>query len=171
MIEGIIVDAGHGGIDSGAVGNNLLEKDLNLQAAQYMYNRLKELGIPAKMTRDNDEYLPKDERVRRIKNLYNNSPNTILVSNHINAGNGEGAEVVYSLKNNSTLADLVLNNIGEQGQIKRKTYQRRLPENPNLDYYYILRETGNTEPILVEYGFIDNKNDSYKLKNNLNNYV
>lgn len=171
MIEGIIVDAGHGGIDSGAVGNNLLEKDLNLQAAQYMYNRLKELGIPAKMTRDNDEYLPKDERVRRVKNLYNNSPNTILVSNHINAGNGEGAEVVYSLKNNSTLADLILSNIGEAGQIKRKTYQRRLPENPNLDYYYILRETGNTEPILVEYGFIDNINDSKKLKNNLNNYV
>lgn len=171
MIEGIIVDAGHGGIDSGAVGNNLLEKNLNLQAAQYMYNRLKELGIPAKMTRDNDEYLPKEERVRRIKNLYNNSPNTILVSNHINAGNGEGAEVVYSLKNNSTLADLVLENIGEAGQIKRKTYQRRLPENPNLDYYYILRETGNTEPILVEYGFIDNINDSKKLKNNLNNYV
>ena len=171
MIEGIIVDAGHGGIDSGAVGNGLLEKDLNLQAAQYMFNRLKELDIPAKMTRDNDEYLPKEERVRRIKNLYNNSPNTILVSNHINAGNGEGAEVVYSLKNNSTLADLVLSNIGEKGQIKRKTYQRRLPENPNKDYYYILRETGNTEPILVEYGFIDNKNDSIKLKNNLNDYV
>ena len=171
MIEGIIVDAGHGGIDSGAIGNNLLEKDLNLQAAQYMYNRLRELGIPAKLVRDNDEYLPKEERVRRIKNLYNNSPNTLLISNHMNAGNGEGAEVVYSLKNNSTLADLVLSNIGEKGQIKRKTYQRRLPENPNLDYYYILRETGNTEPILVEYGFIDNINDSKKLKNNLNNYV
>lgn len=171
MIEGVIVDAGHGGIDSGAVGNNLLEKDLNLQAATYLYNRLKELGIPAKMTRDNDEYLPKEERVRRIKNLYNNSPNTLLISNHMNAGNGEGAEVVYSLKNNSTLADLILSNIGEQGQIKRKTYQRRLPENPNLDYYYILRETGNTTPVLIEYGFIDNINDSKKLKNNLNNYV
>ena len=171
MIEGIIIDAGHGGIDSGAVGNNLLEKDLNLQASLYLYNRLKELGIPTKLVRDNDEYLPKDERVRRIKNLYNDSANTILVSNHINAGGGEGAEVVYSLKNNSNLADLVLNNIGESGQIKRKVYQRRLPEDPNKDYYYILRETGNTEPILVEYGFIDNKNDAYKLKNNLNNYV
>lgn len=171
MIEGIIVDAGHGGIDSGAVSNNLLEKDLNLKAAQYMYNRLKELGIPTKLVRDNDEYLPKEERVRRIKNLYNNSPNTILISNHINAGGGEGAEVVYSLKNNSTLADLILNSIGEKGQIKRKTYQRRLPENPNLDYYYILRETGNTEPVLVEYGFIDNKNDKYKLQNNLEDYV
>ena len=170
MNYSIIVDAGHGGIDSGAVGNNLLEKDLNLQAAQYLYNRLKELGIPAKLVRDSDEYLPKDERVRRINNLYDNS-NTILVSNHMNAGNGEGAEIVYSLKNNSTLADLALNNIKEAGQKVRKTYQRRLPENPNLDYYYILRETNVTEPILVEYGFIDNINDSNRLKNNLNNYV
>ena len=66
---------------------------------------------------------------------------------------------------------MALDNIGEAGQIKRKIYQRRLPENPNQDYYYILRETGNTEPILVEYGFIDNVNDANKLKNNLNNYV
>ena len=171
MIEGIIVDAGHGGIDSGAVGNNLLEKDLNLQAAQYMYNRLKELGIPAKLVRDNDEYLPKEERVRRIKNLYNNSPNTILISNHMNAGNGEGAEIVYSLKNTPDLANLILSNIKDQGQKIRKTYQRRLPENPNLDYYYILRETGNTTPLLIEYGFIDNINDSNRLKNNLEDYV
>ena len=171
MIEGIIIDAGHGGIDSGAVGNNLLEKDLNLKAAQYLYNRLKELGIPAKLVRDNDEYLPKEERVRRIKNLYNNSPNTILISNHMNAGNGEGAEIVYSLKNTPDLANLILNNIKDQGQKVRKTYQRRLPENPNLDYYYILRETGNTTPLLIEYGFIDNINDSNRLKNNLEDYV
>ena len=171
MIEGIIIDAGHGGIDSGAVGNNLLEKDLNLKAAQYLYNRLKELGIPAKLVRDNDEYLPKEERVRRIKNLYNNSPNTILISNHMNAGNGEGAEIVYSLKNTPDLANLILSNIKDQGQKIRKTYQRRLPENPNLDYYYILRETGNTTPLLIEYGFIDNINDSNRLKNNLEDYV
>ena len=136
-----------------------------------MYNRLIELGIPAKLVRDSDEYLPKESRVRRILNLYDNNPNTILVSNHINAGNGEGAEVVYSLKNDSTLADLVLENINEKGQKVRGTYQRRLPENPNKDYYYILRETGNTEPILVEYGFIDNKNDSYRLNNNIEDYV
>ena len=53
----------------------------------------------------------------------------------------------------------------------RKSYQRRLPENPNLDYYYILRETNTDEPILVEYGFIDNKKDSTKLNNNLVDYV
>ena len=79
--------------------------------------------------------------------------------------------MVYSLKSNSTLADLILKNIGDAGQIKRKVYQRRLPENPNKDYYYILRESGLTEPVLVEYGFIDNERDARKLKNNLLEYV
>lgn len=167
---GVIVDAGHGGADGGAVGNNLKEKDLNLQASQYMTKRLQELGIPVKMTRTGDEYLPKEQRIQRIKSLYNN-PNTILISNHINAGGGEGAEIVYSLKNNSTLADLTLNNIEKRGQIKRKVYQRRLPENPNKDYYYILRETDSVEPLLIEYGFIDNTRDAQKLKNNLTDYV
>ena len=152
----VIVDAGHGGTDPGAVGNNILEKDLNLRAAKYMYKRLQELNIPSVIIRDKDEDLPKNERIKRVLEAYNNEPNTILISNHINAGGGEGAEIVYALRNNSTLADITLQNIGEVGQLKRKVYQRRLPENPNLDYYYILRESGqNTEPILIEYGFID----------------
>lgn len=75
------------------------------------------------------------------------------------------------MRNEPTLAQLVLDNIGEAGQLKRKIYQRRLPENPNLDYYYILRETGNAEPILIEYGFVDNEKDAEKLKRNLNQYV
>lgn len=83
---GVIVDSGHGGIDSGAVGNGLKEKDLNLRAGQYMYKRLQELGISAVMTRTDDEYLPKDERIKRVLELYNNSPGVILVANHINAG-------------------------------------------------------------------------------------
>ena len=59
---------------------------------------------------------------------------------------------------------MALDYIGEAGQIKRKAYQRRLPENPSLDYYYIIRDTGNAESILIEYGFIDNKNDANKLE-------
>lgn len=167
----VIVDAGHGGIDSGALGNGLKEKDLTLQAAIYMYNRLEELGIRAVMTRTDDEYLPKADRVKRIMSLYNNDPNTLIVSNHINAGGAEGVEIVYSINSDSTLANMLLDNIGEAGQIKRKAYQRRLPENPNKDYYYIIRETGNAESVLVEYGFIDNTKDAYKLQNNLDNLV
>lgn len=167
----VIIDAGHGGSDPGAVSGNLKEKDLNLQASKYMEKRLNELGIPTFMTRDDDSSLPKDERITKILNALNGHP-AILVANHINAGGGEGAEIVYALRNQPTLAQLALDNIGEKGQIKRKVYQRRLPENPNLDYYYILRESGvNTEPILVEYGFIDNENDRNKLINKLNDYV
>ena len=167
----VIVDAGHGGVDSGAVGNNLQEKNLNLQAAKYMYQRLQELGIPVKMTRVDDEYLPKDKRIQRVRELSNNNPNTLLISNHINAGGGEGAEIVYALRNSPTLAQMAIDNIGAAGQKKRKIYQRRLPENPSQDYYYIIRDTSPLQSILVEYGFIDNANDSNKLKNNLNDYV
>ena len=167
----IIVDAGHGGLDGGASGNDLIEKNLNLQSSLYMYERFNELGIPVKITRTTDEYLPKTERVNRVNELYPNDPNVILISNHINAGGGEGAEIVYSLRNDSILAQEILNNIGDAGQISRIIYQRRLPENPNKDYYYILRETNVSEPLLIEYGFIDNMNDANKLRNNLNDYA
>jgi len=149
----------------------LKEKDLTLEAAKYMFNRLEDLGINAVMTRTDDEYLPKRDRINRILSLYNNDPNTLIISNHINAGGAEGAEVVYSLKSDGMLANMIIDNIEEAGQIKRKAYQRRLPENPSLDYYYIIRETGNAESVLVEYGFIDNKNDAYKLENNLEDFV
>lgn len=99
-ITGIIVDAGHGGIDSGAVGNNLQEKDLTLEVSKYIFNRLNELGIPAKMTREDDIYLPKQDRIKKVLSLYNNSPNTLLISNHINAGGGEGQSVTNIKYNN-----------------------------------------------------------------------
>ena len=53
----------------------------------------------------------------------------------------------------------------------RKYYQRRLPEDPSKDYYYIIRETSPMQSLLVEYGFIDNSNDRVKLQNDLLNYV
>lgn len=53
----------------------------------------------------------------------------------------------------------------------RKYYQRRLPENPSKDYYYIIRETSPMQSLLVEYGFIDNAKDQVKLQNDLLSYV
>lgn len=76
----------HGGDDPGALGNNLKEKDLTLQAAQYMYKRLKELGVPVVITRDTDSTLDRNERVNKILNAFGDNPNVIVVSNHINAG-------------------------------------------------------------------------------------
>lgn len=86
----VVIDAGHGGKDPGAVENNLLEKDLNLKAAQYLYKRLRELGMPATIVRNSDETLDRTERVRRILEAYGNSTDVILISNHINAGGADG---------------------------------------------------------------------------------
>lgn len=168
----IVVDAGHGGVDPGAVSGGLQEKDFNLRAARYMANRFEELGIPVKLTRDSDETLPKSERVRRILNAFGNRDDVILISNHINAGGGDGAEVIYALRNNENLSKAVLNNIAREGQNIRGYYQRRLPSDPSKDYYFIHRETGRLEPILVEYGFIDSpKDDVVQLQNNIDNYA
>ena len=166
----IVVDAGHGGVDSGAVSGNLKEKDFNLQAANYMYNRFKELGVPVVITRDDDKTLSRAERINTMKSL-GIDPNVIILSNHINAGGGEGAEIVYPLRTSPTLPKAILDEIGAKGQVKRKIYQRVLPENPKKDYYYIMRDTPNTTALLIEYGFIDNPKDQVKLQNNLLDYA
>jgi len=64
-----------------------------------------------------------------------------------------------------------LENIEQAGQKVNKYYQRRLPERPMQDYYYIHRDTGNTQALLVEYGYIDNTNDIKRLQENLLDYV
>ena len=165
-VRKVIIDPGHGGTDSGATGNNLLEKDYNLLISKYMYDRFKELGIPVAITRDSDTTLSPTDRVNTILNKFGNSSDVILISNHVNSGGGEGAEVIYALRNKDTLAKRILENIGATGQATRKYYQRRLPSDTSKDYYFIHRNTGNLEPLIVEYGFIDNTKDVEFLKEN-----
>lgn len=87
----IIVDAGHGGEDPGAVNGNLKEKDFTLEAANYMYNRFRELGVPVTITRNTDKTLSRTERLNIMNNTYGATPNVIILSNHINAGGGKGS--------------------------------------------------------------------------------
>ena len=157
-LTGVVIDPGHGGSDSGAVGNDMLEKDYTLLISKYMYDRFKELGIPVTLTRDSDVSLDPTNRVNKILNAYGNNSDVIVISNHLNAGGGTGAEVIYALRNTDTLAKKVLESIGAEGQSTRKYYQRRLPSDTSKDYYFIHRNTGKTEPIIVEYGFIDDSN-------------
>ena len=85
----IIIDAGHGGNDPGASGNGIIEKEYTLKISQYIYDRLKELGLDVKMTRTEDETLSPSERVNRVLNAYGNTSDIIVISNHINAGGRE----------------------------------------------------------------------------------
>lgn len=165
-VRKVIIDPGHGGTDAGATGNNLLEKDYNLLISKYMYDRFKQLGVPVAITRDSDTTLSPTDRVNTILNKFGNSSDVILISNHVNSGGGEGAEVIYALRNKDTLAKRILENIGATGQETRKYYQRRLPSDTSKDYYFIHRNTGNLEPLIVEYGFIDNTKDVEFLKEN-----
>ena len=169
----IIIDPGHGGADPGASGNGIIEKDLNLKISNYMYNRFRELGIPVFITRSTDETLTPTERINRIKEYAGNDPNVIVVSNHINAGGGDGAEVIYALRNNDSLSRAILSSLEQAGQNPRKNYQRRLPSDNSKDYYFIHRLTPpNTETVLVEYGFLDSKKDDVnQLKNNWQDYA
>ncbi len=168
----IVIDAGHGGDDPGSSGNGIIEKELTLKISQYMYDRLKQLGIPVTMTRTTDETLNPTDRVNRILDAYGNNPNVIVVSNHINAGGGDGAEVIYALRNSNKLANLVLKNLEAEGQNIRDAYQRRLPSDTSKDYYFIHRNTGKTQPIIVEYGFLDSSlDDVEQLKNDYEKYA
>ena len=89
----IVIDAGHGGDDPGASGNGIIEKDLNLKISNYMYDRFRELGVPVKIIRSTDETISPTERVDRVLDAFGNSDDVIVVSNHINAGGGEGQSV------------------------------------------------------------------------------
>ena len=168
----IVIDAGHGGTDSGAIGNGIIEKELTLKIATYIADRLRDLGADVTLTRDTDETLDPSERVRRVLNAYGNSKDVLVISNHINAGGGDGAEVIYALRGTDKLPNLILNNLKDEGQNIRKAYVRRLPSDPSKDYYFMLRNTGNTDALIVEYGFLDSKlDDVNQLKNNWQNYA
>ena len=163
----IVIDPGHGGDDPGASGNGIIEKNLTLDISKYMYDRFKELGIPVSITRLDDSTLSPTDRVNKILGFYGSDPNVIVISNHINAGGGDGAEVIYALRNSNRFANLIGSELEKSGQNLRKVYQRRLPSNPSRDYYFIHRNTGNTEPVIVEYGFLDSsKDDVNQLKRN-----
>ena len=171
-LKGIVIDPGHGGTDPGAVANNLKEKDYNLLISKYMYDRFKELGVPVRLTRDTDITLSPKERTSKVKSFFGDGKDVIVISNHLNAGGGDGAEVIYALRNTSTLSRKILEEIEKEGQNIRKYYQLRLPSNPIKDYYFMHRDTPNNETVIVEYGFVDStKDDVEQIKNNYEKYA
>ena len=170
-LKGVVLDSGHGGNDQGSSGNGIIEKELTLKISQYMYDRFKVLGVPVKMTRTSDVDLEPSDRPGVVLDKFGNGKDVVVISNHINAGGGEGAEVIYALRNSDKLASSILNELEKSGQVVRKYYQRRLPSDSSKDYYYIIRNTPNNETLIVEYGFLDNEADAKRLKSNYKKYA
>ncbi len=86
----VVIDAGHGGHDAGAVSSYAREKDCNLAVAQKLKTKLEKQGFKVVMTRDTDRFLTLKQRV----DIANATPNSIFVSIHHNSGRraAEGIE-------------------------------------------------------------------------------
>jgi N-acetylmuramoyl-L-alanine amidase len=81
-VRRIVVDAGHGGHDTGAIGpHGVREKDMALAIARKVSARLKSLGFTVIMTRRDDTFVPLDERTR----IANEAHADLFVSIHCNA--------------------------------------------------------------------------------------
>jgi len=91
----VVIDAGHGGNDPGAIGRNgLKEKDVNLDIAKRLSALLKAEGVQTVLTRSSDKFIPLSTRV----NIANRSGAELFISIHSNAARSRslsGFEVYY----------------------------------------------------------------------------
>lgn len=156
----IIIDAGHGGEDPGAIANNLQEKNITLLVSKYMQDYLDEnyTDHEVTLTRSTDVYIDLSERA----NIANKIDADVFISNHVNAGGGTGfesfiynkpsAEAITLQKDVNEVALSVLKKygLGAHGEDKKRA---------NLA---VVRET-KMPAILTEMCFIDS-NDANLLK-------
>ena len=152
----IVIDPSKGGEDIGITYNNLQEKEFTLNLANYINDRLKELGINVYLTRNNDVTLSEEDRVNIIKNNYGNRNDVIVISLKLNNNLNKG-EIIYALRNSSGLSSRLATNLNNVGFNIEKYYQRRLPSDVSKDYYYLIRETNNNQSLILDLGkFNDN---------------
>lgn len=95
----------------------------------------------------------------------------MVLITYFSSGGGEGAEIIYALRNSDTFSKRISTELENSGRQVRKYYQRRYPGDTSKDYYFIHRNTGNTEAVIVEYGFLDNNRDAELLKKYWKDYA
>jgi len=152
----LIIDPGHGGADAGGGSNRLWkEKDFVLQISLYQAERFGQLGVPVALTRRADVTLPPADRAEIVRE----SGAQYCISNHINAGGGDGVETIHSIHSDGKLSRRIVEAIGARGQNIRRVFTRTLPGDARKDYYFMHRETGGVQTVIVEYGFADSTAD------------
>ncbi len=77
----IVIDPGHGGKDSGALGNGLMEKDIVLQIGSQLADKLREQGYTVYMTRSNDTFIELKDRTK----FANDKEADLFISVHANS--------------------------------------------------------------------------------------
>lgn len=181
----VVLDPGHGGTDSGALGNGLQEKDLTLKIAKYCKEELEKYsGVTVYMTREDDRYLGNrvGDAASDLANRVDKAKEwgaDLLVSIHINSGGGQGVEVYYPNSNyNATIGkegedsaqkildELLKLGLKNRGIKIRSTEYDTYPDGSLRDWYGIIRRSklAGFPGIIVEHAFIDNEDDAAKLK-------
>lgn len=173
ILPTVIIDAGHGGEDGGAVGKNgVYEKDLNLTIAKEVCDMLRASGIDVIMTRTEDVLLY-DRNVdfkgrkkildlaARLK-ILNETENCIFVSVHMNSFPQEqykGLQVYYS--NNTPEAKILADNI--QSSVKALIQEDNNRSTKRSGESIFLLDRAKCPAVLVECGFLSNPYECEKL--------
>lgn len=167
----LVLDAGHGGIDGGAISDSgLKESDINLQIALKTEALVRFLGIDTVMTRetdtdnsDNKAYSEHDNLVQRVK-LANSTENAVLISIHQNkfpSAVVSGAEVMYSDNDDSKALGLITqDNLVTLLDSSNRRVARPAPKE------LLLTSSVECPTILVECGFMSNPQEVQKLASN-----
>ena len=179
-VSTVVLDPGHGGQDSGAVIGNILEKDLTLDVAQRVDRLLQAEGMSTQMTRCDDNYVSLADRTR----FTNGVQNCIFVSIHFNEGErpvASGVETYYADHQTVPLPTLVSwipflpNGLSDSPNLKSQslagfiqealvTRTHSMDRGAKPEQFFVIRNV--THPaVLVEGGFLSNKEDLAKLAN------
>lgn len=168
----IIIDAGHGLPDGGAVAlDGTLESDLNLQFAKKLNKVLTNSGLKCKMIRtDNNSvysqgntiHAKKVSDIRNRVDIAKKYKSALVISIHMNTYPSQdvcGAQVFYSSNNGRSkdVAAEVQNVINKKFNNKEKTIK---PISSNI---YLFKNISN-DSVLIECGFLTNQNDLARLK-------
>jgi len=155
----IFIDPGHGGKDSGAADNGLLEKNITLYIALRMKYILEDeyTNAQVKLSREKDVYVGLSERAQ----MANAWGADYFVSIHVNAGGGTGFEsYVHSSRPSRTVAYQNVMHEAIMGALRPKGIVDRGKKAAN---FTVLQKT-KMPAILTENLFIDNSNDASLLK-------
>lgn len=171
----VIIDAGHGGEDGGAAGDDgTLEKDLNLDIALTLRDMLTANGVNVIMTRTEDILLydrnqdyngkKKTLDLKARLEVARQNPNALFISIHMNAfpqKKYDGLQVYFPLGNTEaeTLATVIQNNI--KATLQPQNLRRPKGAGSNI---YLLNKSPNTS-VLVECGFLSNDEECARLNN------
>lgn len=155
----VFVNFGHGGNDSGSIGNGLKEKDLTKKIGQKVVSLLKEYDLTVKSFQQSGS-----QSLTHVTNEANKWGADLFLSIHINAGGGTGFESFIFNGNVSRETSLLQNAIHSEIMKSIKSYgiNDRGKKKAN---FHVLRET-KMIACLTECLFIDTKKDANLLKSN-----